>query len=405
MFDTQITYSDSTRLVPNELRNAITTPREHLTLTWWVPDVVWLERRRQMILSLQRALPYAPQFELLTGQGMKRYGSDEIASAVDRQMATEAQELGLRRFVPSYGTADWASIITNAVDGEPPFERRKDSNEKEAEKGFRDRMVGEAFLQVAAELARNREPSLLFLVCADNALRSFIENSGVVGERVRLLASRNELNAALNSLNLEQRGVLMLEFRGVAARLFYTEGDERSLFYAGDLPGTIAREHSAVLEDIPAGATRTPRGYEVKEPVPEDLENGEMVWSSKVGVLAELARRTLAPRVVAEVKAFSTVAPSLRASEIQGSLDRYSSATPAEGIWLQTTTGEVIPAGLKNASATGYRSDFAVWAERVETAVVEDLFEVRWSARIDGSELRDPRRGAIRYVGRTGGFP
>lgn len=405
MFDTQITYSDSTRFVPNELRDAITTSREYLTVTWWVPDVVWLERRRQMILSLERALPYAPRLELLTGERMKRYGSEEIASAVDRQMANEAQELGLRRFVPSYGAADWTSIITNAVDGEPPFERRRESNEKETEKGFRDRMVGEAFLQVAAELARNSGASLLFLVCADNALRSFVENSGLVGERVRLLASRNELNASLNSLDLEQRGVLMQEFRAVAARLFYTEGDERSLFYAADLLGTIAREHQAVLEDVPAGATRTPRGYEVKEPVPEDLKNGEVVWSSKVGILAELTRRTLAPRVVAEVKLDSTVAPSLRAYEVQSTLDRYSTSTPDEGVWLRSTTGELVPTAWKNASASGYRPDFAIWAERVETAVVEDLFEVRWSARIDGADLKDPRRDAIRYVGRSGSFP
>ncbi len=195
VFDTSVLYSDSASdLVKHEVAKLIresTFP--DLEIQWYLPEAVRHERQYQMRESAMRLLPHIRRVEKLLGHNLA-INEEVLVDSVEKVVSQRHLELGLLTPPLDYAQVDWHRVTLDAVYRRPPFEAG------DKEKGFRDRVIVECFLQLLTASPKTASICRVVLVSDDKLLTKAAMARTAELTNVSSVSTVDELKGLINTL-------------------------------------------------------------------------------------------------------------------------------------------------------------------------------------------------------------
>lgn len=259
VFDTNALFNkEFDTLVCRSARDLIGRHSNHgdLGVRWVIPDIVRGEREFQMRNEFRNVSTHIAKAESLFGQ---QWGvtQDAVEQRIAARINDELAALRIDVVPCEAGRVDWNDMMRRACFREPPFERGQ------TEKGFRDAVVCETFIQLASDLIGS---DTAVLVSNDQLVRRHIESRGIAGNRARVV---DDLDALHNEIQLRVENVdenTQAEIERLAQLRFYpwnTPGDTNSLWSRERIYERIWTEHGERLRQVPTGTVHVLIGQEL----------------------------------------------------------------------------------------------------------------------------------------------
>jgi len=220
-----------------------------LTIRWIVPEVVRHERQFQMLQEANQMLPTIERLERLLGHNLNitpEILETRVREAVDRQV----QQHGIIVQPLNTNEVEWPRLVLDAAYRKPPFQVG------EKEKGFRDAVILETFLQVVAGASTNRAVTRLALVSNDQLLQLAAQSRIGAAANVHLLDSVDALKGLLNTLGSTVDEQYINSIKPSAAEIFFKAKDESSLYYKESVGDSLNAALRSAEVKLPAGAER-----------------------------------------------------------------------------------------------------------------------------------------------------
>lgn len=255
VFDTNALYvapnslGSASDLVRNEIVSVISESKyPDLDIFWYLPEVVRHERQYQMQTeALKLRFPINKIERLL---GLKLALTDQaLLNHVKTKIDEKEVELGLKEIALDHKLVDWPSIVHASLYRLPPFEAG------DKEKGFRDAIVGESFLQLLADSPKTPSLCRVVLVTGDELLSRAVRERIASSPNASVLASIEELKGLINTIvsNVGEDFIALLKPK--AAKIFFVSGDENTIYFKEKVGEAITGKFAAQLEKSPEGTT------------------------------------------------------------------------------------------------------------------------------------------------------
>ena len=184
---------------------------------------------------------------------------------------------------------DWNKLILDAAYRRPPFETG------DKEKGFRDALVAESFMQLLRQSPTSGTNCWTVLVTNDDLLARSVQDRTEGQHNVRIFQTLEELKALINTLASAVDENFVNELAKRAEKYFFFEGDEqkKSLAYKESISSRIKEQFKEVLSIVPERA--------------ETRENGTFLIGLPRFVKKEGQRVHWVTLITVEAKAFKYV--------------------------------------------------------------------------------------------------
>lgn len=358
VFDTNVLYTQvASDLVRASVKSIIDENSDHVDLNveWHIPEVVIGERRFQMLRKASDLLPSLKKMESLLGHGFG-IGEDTLEMHVDKAIDSSVKQLGATISICDTTKVNWDDVIKRSVKRQPPFE----DNDKE--KGFRDAVIGNTFLQLCDEYPTTPTICKLALVSDDERLRDFVKEMTLSAKNVRILSNVDELENLINTLVSEISEDFAEELAAKASKLFFEKENERTFYYKQGIGDRIREKFSETLDASPIeGLLKDTSGktWWIMNPVFMRKDKSRIYWTTSVQPDFELYH-----------------------------YEKSSDATPNP--YMHT----------ENSEREGLLSTLLGSGRKVVDYTGRDMFEVHWSANLSQAKnLTSPRLEKIVYAG------
>jgi hypothetical protein len=365
------TASDLLRREVDELIRASTVHGD-LNVRWYLPEIVRHERQFQMLSRGLQLLPSIEKLERVLGHSLA-ITTDIVEARVKETVERQIQERELQ--VQSLDTArvDWPRVALDSAYRRPPF----DSGE--TEKGFRDALVLETFVQIVEASPKTPKLCRVILLTADKLLAQAAETRTSDRANTKVFGSLEELKGFINTLAAEVDEAFVNAVTPTANSYFFTENDKDTLIFKGEAIEQIRTKFAARLADLPSGAT--------------SRRNGSWLVQAPRFVRKERQRVFWATRIEVEAKAFASESTGV---SVQGLLSTLGEGTSFQASSLSQLPTSSDPAPSSSASggapfipipATFYGSTnlglrpLTIPNVRL-VAAGKTVFEVNWSVAI-----------------------
>lgn len=250
VFDTNAIWTGSNSdLLQQAVLELINEHSNHqdLLISWHLPDVVRHERQYQMEKRSLELLPSIQKLERILGHNLnitEDIVKQRVKETVDKQIAeTKLQILSL-----DTSKVDWNSMLMNSVYRLPPF----DAGEKE--KGFRDALIAEEFLQLVISSPVTPKTCLIAFVVGDGLMADFVKSQTKEAKNVRILPSVEDLKGLINTIVSAVGEEFVKGIQARAQRYFFTKDDTESLYYKENIHDHIRTTFADELSEIPTSA-------------------------------------------------------------------------------------------------------------------------------------------------------
>lgn len=288
VFDSSVIFTGSASdLVNPPVAQFIADNSTHpdLKVSWYLPEVVILERRYQMVKKGFELLPSVQRLETLLGHNLN-ITSQIIENRVDDaiQRALKQLNLGLARL--SCDQVDWGRLIQDATFRRPPF----DTGEKE--KGFRDAVIVESFLQLVDASPSTPRICRVSLLTGDKLISDAVTSRTASHQNVRILGTLDELKSLINTLVAAVSEEVVARIREQAGKYFFVPKQEDTLYYTEGIRKKITDRFPKELAETPSGADRRENGtWFIGSPGFTKKEGQRITWSTTVEVEAKAFKR------------------------------------------------------------------------------------------------------------------
>jgi hypothetical protein len=394
VFDTNALYVSPTNLgsasdlVRQEIAELISEAKyPDLDILWYLPEVVRHERQFQMQAAALNLRPAINKIERLLGHNLAL--TDQILlKHVDTKINEKEEALALHEIKLDHSKVEWSTLIHAASYRLPPF------SPGEKEKGFRDAIVAETFLQLVADSPKTPKLCRVALVTSDELLSEAV-NARISGLRnVSVLPGIDELKGLINTLVSNVNEEFIANLRPKATKLFFTSSDDKdSLMFRADIQGQIREKFKRELAARPEGTTfRADGTWTVNHPNFARKEGRRIFWTSRIDIDVEAGNVSAEPESVA---GFLDTAEGLNLPSISGVM-----GSPSQGTY-------VLYNRLPQTSVSTFAS-LGTWGtpvalssgKRVVTQKGKDVYEVLWSAEVTlKKELKKARIDDIKHIG------
>ena len=283
LFDTCVLYtSRGSDLLNREVAQLIAdnSDNDSLLIRWCMPEVVRTERRYQMITKSLELLPSIRKLEMLLGHCLN-INEATVEHQVDDIIDEHVEKHGIMLCDVNVEEVDWPRVIEDAMYRRAPFEAADN------EKGFRDALIAETFMQVVASSSSTAHTRIA-LVTEDQLLRRALEPRAKAYPNVRIVSDLEQLKSLINALSssIEEEFVARLQER--AAKLFHDSESHEGLYYSEDIEVRMKDRFGDQLEETPDEATRRRNGaWTVLQPRFVKKEAERVHWASRVSVPCE----------------------------------------------------------------------------------------------------------------------
>lgn len=284
VFDTSVLYNGSeVDLVRKEAVDLINENSQHkdIAIKWYLPEVVRHERQFQMQSKATGLLPTIERLERLLGHRLnitEDIVKKRVSDAVDEQMVT----LGLTKLELDDKKVDWKRLILNACYRKLPFAMG------EKEKGFRDSLIVEAFMQLVGCSPKSRDICRVVLVAGDEGLRDAVRERTEKVRNVNILESLEELKGLINTLVAEVTEQFVKSISERAKRYFFDPEEKAGIYYSEKIKSKIRKKFKKILEEVPKGAEeRVNKVWFIKAPRFVKKEGQRVFWATRITVECE----------------------------------------------------------------------------------------------------------------------
>ena len=278
VFDTSALYTRAASdLVAPKIRELIQTHSAHpdLDIKWLLPGPVIEERRFQMQKAARELLPAIEKLERLLGHQLN-INDKTLAHRIEEAITAQIESLGAAQLALDTNEVDWGSVVRRSLGRLPPFE------DSEAEKGFRDAIIAECFLQLTEKSAKTPSICRLAFVSEDQLLSDYVRNATTDRKNVRVL-SASELESLINTLVSEVTEEFVTEMAAKAARLFFEKDNFQSLYYHEKIADRIKANFANELKAVPLpNMRREPIRWTISKPVFVNKHGTRLLWNSLV---------------------------------------------------------------------------------------------------------------------------
>jgi hypothetical protein len=385
VFETNVLYNGSASdLVQQEASNLIAeSVFPDLEIQWYLPEIVRHERQYQMQKrALELLLPIA-KVEKLLGHNLA-ITEQILLDSVQKAVAHRQAKLGLLELHLDLNRVDWNRVALDAVYRKPPFQ------DGEKEKGFRDSMIVECFLQLLEDSPKTPETCRVVLVSNDKLLTKTVQSRCVERTNSSVLSSLEELKGLINTLVSRVDETFLASIRSKAGDLFFLPDTPSTLFYKEQIKVKLKDKFAADLGAIPPGATSRTNGTWLIHPPNFVKKNGRRIhWASRILIEADASK--IIPQSTVSDLFFSNL--NLGAGEWTTNPVAKSWKVSDLASYPNVSVG-AIPSVTANLQPPGYSTD--LWANAGSSVVTHkgsDVYEVLWS--VDVTTSRGLRRASI----------
>jgi hypothetical protein len=252
ILDTNALYTGSaSHFLRKEVSDLIeqTSNLPDLTMRWIVPEIVRHERQFQMLQEASQMLPTIQRLERLLGHNLnitKEILDARVKEVVDRQVQQYA--ITVRPLSPT--GVDWPRLILDAAYRRPPFQLG------EKEKGFRDALILETFMQIVGSSPTSRSVARVALVSNDQLLREATQSRLGNETNIHLLESIDALKGLINTLGSAVDEEFIAAIKPRAADVFFKSGDESTLYYKASVGAELEKRLRNAAVGLPTGADK-----------------------------------------------------------------------------------------------------------------------------------------------------
>jgi hypothetical protein len=400
LYVTPTSIGSASDLVREEIAAVITDARyPDLDILWYLPEIVRHERQYQMQTEALKLRPAIKKIERLLDHNLAL--TDQLlVDHVRTRIEEKERQLGLQEIKLDHSLVDWPTLIHASAYRIPPFE----SGEKE--KGFRDALVAESFLQLQA--ASPKTPSLcrVVLVTSDSLLSRAVKERIADSSNASVLANVEELKGLINTIvsNVGEDFIALIKPK--AGKLFFVSSDNKeTVFYKDKVRERLNDKFKAELEAKPQGISFRENGsWHIHQPNFSRKESRRVFWTSRIEIDVELGvlkkeddptgtfflsnpllssspQLTVTPD---KLPSYNEIT-NLYDTNIYDKYNLYNPYAPSNLVTLQ---------GLQSYGLQSYGSE-----KRVISHKGRDIFEVRWSTEVTMSkELKKPTVEDIAHV-------
>ncbi|OGG00851.1 MAG: hypothetical protein A3F83_01345 [Candidatus Glassbacteria bacterium RIFCSPLOWO2_12_FULL_58_11] len=200
-----------------------------------------------MLKAGRELLPSILKLERLLGHGLAI--TDEILvervnAAIQRQLAT----FNVQILPIDTNRVDWPRLIEDAAGRQPPFEAGKD------EKGFRDALIAETFVQLVGNSPKSPTTCRIVLVTSDGLLATTVEMRTSMAANVRILRSLDELRILINTVVGDVTEEFVKSIQEIAKGCFFIKDNQNSLYYKAKVADQIISRFDSELKTRPVGS-------------------------------------------------------------------------------------------------------------------------------------------------------
>lgn len=355
IFETSVLHTEVVHeLVRAEVKHVIENNSKHpdLSIYWYIPEAVIGERKYQMEQKAFGLLPSIEKLEKLLGHTMN-ITKDLLVLHVNEAIKEQLGELGISTLDLDTNKIDWEELINRAICRHPPF----DPGEKE--KGFRDSLIAETFLQLVQQSPTTPEVCRLAIITNDGLLADYVRERTKGSKNVRILSDVSELESLINTLVSQAPEEFVTEVSKKASKYFFEQEDKSTLLYKEGVISKIEEIHGEELSHVPReGLMRENGTWRILAPVFMKKARQRIFWVSPIEVEAELFEYEYTQ---------PTVPQSTDALGLSG-----PSGTP------RALSQAVRLAALKVATPPGLGAGVA-FQQRKKVGTGRSRFEVHWS--------------------------
>ncbi len=376
VFDTNALYTGhESDLVREEVEGLIARHSQHddLSVGWYVPRVVIHERRFQMLKAARKLLPSIRRLEKLLGHNLN-ITEEALEQRVDAAVKGSIDKLNLHVLELDVSKVEWDRLIHDSCYRRPPFE------DSDKEKGFRDSLIAETFMQFVDICPSTATICRVALVTGDQAMADAVNRRCDQMANVRVLGSIEALEELVNTLVAAISEELVAKYREQAGKYFFERGNKQSLYYRLGVDEKLRLDYASVLAAIPDGADgRRDTKWLIGPPQFVKKETQKVFWATGITIEAEAYVRS--PRyaegsVPDRPSWLNLTMPYLWASS--GTPSTAASRTTSWADYLSQLSGPS-PAGIPNPE-----HDLPEEKE-VLVAKGSTVFEVRWRVTVKAS--------------------
>ena len=278
VFDTNALYTGSaSHFLRKEVSDLIDQNSNvpDLTIHWIVPEVVRHERQFQMLEKAYEMLPTIQRLERLLGHNLnitKEILDARVKEVVDHQV----QQYGINVRTLDPTGVDWPRVILDATYRKPPFQ----SGEKE--KGFRDALILETFMQIVVTSPTSRSSARLAFVANDQRLRDAAQSRLGTATNVHLLESIDALKGLINTLGSAVDEEFIEAIKQRAADVFFKSGDASTLYYKASVRVELEEKLKNATVSLPPGADKyTVEGWTIGSPRFAKKQGQRIYWTTR----------------------------------------------------------------------------------------------------------------------------
>lgn len=362
VFDTNVIFNgSSSELLKEEVELIIKENSEHndLDIHWYLPQVVIFERQYQMIRKGVELLLSIEKLERLLGHKLA-IGEDIIETRVKETINSQISKLSLKTIVLDASNVDWQKLILNSASRKPPFAPG------EKEKGFRDSIVLETFLQLVNSSPTTPRICRVVLVSNDKLLSNATKERTMDRTNVRILSTLEDLKSLINTLVAEIDEEFVKKIQEVAISFFFEKDNKESLYFNQNVSNIINEQYSAELNKLPAEADgRQNSPWYISNPCFVKKVRQRVTWTSRISV--------------------ETSATKKESAQSSANLFDYFLAQ-------QTSTPKTIPQMLLGSSEKNPVHDKII-------ARGKTIFDVVWSVSVSiAQKFSKPKIDSIKFV-------
>lgn len=389
VFDTNVLYTGSASdLFRQEVIELIKKHFNHqdLDLSWYLPEIVIHERQYQMLDRGNELLPSLKKMEALLGHNLN-ISKAIIEKRVQEVISTQLQENNVQLYKLAVDEVDWSRLILDSAYRRPPFEAGN------KEKGFRDALVVETFLQIVATSPTTPKVCRVALVSNDKLLSTAVKDRTVDRSNVRLLTDIVQLESLINTLVAEISEDFVASIQALASVYFFSPNQENTLYYTEHISERILSQFANDLNALPENADRRKNGrWLISAPQFVKKDGQRVFWISQISTEATAYKDTLTGSFVAS----TILAPSYIAP-LQPPQPPY--------IYEASLIGDLVlpsnnPPEIKLSD--NWRPRLPVLKHERVVAKGKTIFEIKWSVLVSTNQkLSNPKIEEIVVVGTT----
>jgi len=238
-------------------------------------------------------LPHVEKLELILGYKLNITPEillSKITDVIERQL----QQHRLDVLLLDPAIVNWDRLVEDAAFRRPPFDP------KQREKGFRDSLICESFLQLIEKSPKTPQRCRIILVSGDELLKKAVSLRINTAENVRLFSKIDEVKGFINTLVSQVSESFVAELTEIAERHFYKQDSKDALLHREDVIPQLNNRFRKELAEVPAGADSRENGtWYVGKPRFMKKEGRTVYWVSRIEVEATAYRFERRPRTPA----------------------------------------------------------------------------------------------------------